>query len=109
MVCQSVLNWGWQACCLGVLSEEGPEFVTSCLAGEEPVAECHRLVSIVPKSRLTAETNVMDIYAAVRNMPIATTAQCRRFTRHRPNLSAAAAVARSAPLPAHDTHRMREG
>ena len=38
---------GLAGCCLGALLDEGPEIVTSCLAEEELVAECHRLVSIV--------------------------------------------------------------
>ena len=33
----------------GEVLEEGGEFVTSCLAEDELVAECHRLVSIVPE------------------------------------------------------------
>jgi len=42
---------------LAEVLEEGAELVTSCLAEDELVAECHRLVSIVPEGSESAETN----------------------------------------------------
>ena len=48
------------------LSEEGPELLTPCLAEDEPVAECHRLESIVPEGGESVERIAMDFDAAVR-------------------------------------------
>ena len=47
-----------------VPSEEAPVLLTPCLAEEEPVAECHRLVSIVLEGSQSAETNIMSLDAA---------------------------------------------